>query len=150
MAAQPPTAPFPATASGERVPTDAVNANLGALAQTMGIVITHAEIGLVTASMPVAGNTQPLGLLHGGANAVLAETTGSIASALHAAPTHYPVGIELGCAHHYGARSGQVHARATASALGSTLATHDIVIHDDGGRLLCTARLTCLLRPFER
>ncbi len=135
--------------SGQSVPVAAINAQLGPLAEHMGIVITHAEIGLVTASMPVQGNTQPYGILHGGANAVLAETVGSIASGLHAAPTRYPVGIELSCSHHRSARSGSVHARASAASLGSTLATHDIVIHDDGGVLLCTARLTCLLRDVR-
>ncbi|WP_226346231.1 PaaI family thioesterase [Agilicoccus flavus] len=97
-------------------------------------------------SMPVAGNTQPYGLLHGGASAVLAETLGSLAAAAHAGADRIAVGIELGCTHHRAARTGRVHGVATALHRGGSLATYEIVVRDDEGRRVCTARLTCLIR----
>lgn len=124
-----------------------INNFRGALATTMGIEITAASVDEVRASMPVAGNTQPLGLLHGGASAALAETVGSIAAALHAHPDRFPVGISLNCTHHRSARSGSVHAVARPVRLGSTLTTHAIDITDDAGELVCTATLVCFLRP---
>jgi uncharacterized protein (TIGR00369 family) len=120
---------------------------LGELATTMGIELTAATGEQVAGRMPVAGNRQPFGLLHGGANVVLAETLGSIAAALHAGPDHYPVGIEVGATHHRAATDGHVHGVATAISAGRTLATYEIVVTDDQGRRTCTARLTCLIRP---
>lgn len=119
---------------------------LGPLAHQMGISFSYVAPDRVVASMPVAGNTQPYGLLHGGASGVLAETVGSIASALHAGPGRIAVGIELNATHHRSARSGQVHAVATPLSLGRTLASYQIAITDDEQRPVCTARLTCLLR----
>ncbi len=72
----------------------ALNANMGELGTTMGIRITEAGPERVVATMPVEGNRQPYGLLHGGASAVLVETLGSIAAALHGGPGTYPVGID--------------------------------------------------------
>jgi uncharacterized protein (TIGR00369 family) len=96
--------------------------------------------------MPVAGNRQPFGLLHGGASVVLAETLGSIAANMHAGPEQVAVGIEVSATHHRSATSGHVTGTATAISLGRTLATYEIVILDDEGRRTCTSRLTCLLR----
>ena len=118
----------------------------GPLATTMGIELLRAGPDEVVARMPVAGNTQPYGLLHGGASAVLAETVGSIAAAIHAGPGRFPVGIELNATHHRSARTGDVTARATPLSAGRTLATFHIAITDDQQRPVCTARLTCLLR----
>jgi uncharacterized protein (TIGR00369 family) len=112
----------------------------------MGIKITEASAKRAVATMPVAGNTQPYGLLHGGASCVLAETLGSLAAALHAGPDRFTVGIEINATHHRAASSGLVTAVATMVHGGSTLATYDIVISDDRGRRVCTARLSCLLR----
>ena len=107
---------------------------------------THSR---VVATMPVEGNTQPQGLLHGGASCVLAETLGSVGAALHGAPLgKFAVGIDINATHHAGARSGLVTATATAVQLGGSLASYEIVIVDDSGRRVCTARLTCLLRPI--
>ncbi len=118
----------------------------GELADTMGIEITEATPERLVGTMPVAGNRQPYGLLHGGASVVLAETLGSIAAALHGGPEKAPVGIEVSATHHRSATSGHVTGTATAISLGRTLATYEIVIVDDEGRRTCTARLTCLLR----
>lgn len=118
------------------------------LAQRMGIVITAAEQGRVEATMPVEGNTQPYGLLHGGASAALAETVGSIAGAIHAGPSRMIVGVDLSCTHHRAVRSGTVTGIATALHEGGTVATYAIRIADEEDQLVCTARLTCLVRPL--
>ena len=124
----------------------ALNAHRGPLAKTMGIVITEASTSTVRASMPVGGNTQPFGLMHGGASDVLSATVGSIAAAIHGGPDHSPVGISLHCTHHKAARQGSVHAVAVPVRLGRTLTTHRIDITDDNGDTVCSATLTWLLR----
>ncbi len=127
-------------------PLSAIGDNMGELATTMGIVVRAVDRGQLRADMPVEGNRQPYGLLHGGASAVLAETAGSILSAVLAPPGTFPVGIELSCTHHRSARHGRVHALCTPITVGRTLATMSISITDDEGHLCCTARLTCLFR----
>ena len=112
----------------------------------MGIEITEAEPDRVVATMPVAGNLQPYGLLHGGANATLAETIGSVAAALNAEPGRVAVGLELSCTHHRAARSGVVTGVATPLHVGRSTSTFEIVITDEEGRRTCTARLTCVVR----
>jgi 1,4-dihydroxy-2-naphthoyl-CoA hydrolase len=118
----------------------------GTLAGTMGIKILSASAAEVVATMPVAGNIQPFGLLHGGASCVLAETIGSLGAALHAGPGRMVVGIEISATHHRGASEGEVTAVATQAHGGRTLATYDIVISDPAGHRVCTSRLTCLIR----
>ena len=119
---------------------------VGELGLAMGIELQEISADHATARMPVHGNRQPFGLVHGGANVVLAETLGSMAAAVHAGPGRYPVGIEVNAAHHRSASDGYVYATATALSLGRTLTTHEIVIVDEEGRRTCTARLTCFLR----
>jgi uncharacterized protein (TIGR00369 family) len=118
----------------------------GTLAHRMGIKILSASGTEVTATMPVAGNAQPFGLLHGGASCVLAETIGSLGAALHAGLDRVVVGIEISATHHRGARDGEVTAVATLAHGGQTLVTYDIVITDTADRRVCTSRLTCLIR----
>jgi uncharacterized protein (TIGR00369 family) len=118
----------------------------GTLIDRMGIKIVEASAERAVATMPVAGNTQPYGILHGGASCVLAETLGSLASALHAGPERITVGIEINATHHRGVSEGTVTAVATRLHGGSTLTTYEIVITDDRDRRVCTARLSCLLR----
>jgi uncharacterized protein (TIGR00369 family) len=117
-----------------------------ALMQQMHIEIVEASPERVVGTMPVEGNTQPYGLLHGGASAVLAESLGSIGSALHAGPDRIAVGVEINATHHRAARTGVVTGVATPISLGSTLACYEVVVTDDHGHRICTARLTCLLR----
>ncbi|WP_375546577.1 PaaI family thioesterase [Actinophytocola gossypii] len=112
----------------------------------MGIEITEWDPKRVVATMPVAGNLQPYGLLHGGANATLAETAGSIAAALNAGEDRVALGLELSCTHHRAARSGVVTAVATPLHVGRTTSTFEIVITDDEDRRTCSARLTCVVR----
>ena len=118
----------------------------GTLANRMGIKIVSASGAEVVATMPVAGNVQPYGLLHGGASCVLAETIGSVAAALHAGLGRMVVGIEISATHHRSARDGEVTAVATLAHGGRTLATYEIIITDMAGRRVCTSRLTCLIR----
>ncbi|MFI6630378.1 PaaI family thioesterase [Nonomuraea fuscirosea] len=112
----------------------------------MGIEFLEAGPERVMGRMPVEGNTQPYGLLHGGASAVLAETLGSVGAAVHAGPGRIAVGIELNATHHRSATSGHVTGIATRLHGGRTLATYDIEISDEQGQRVCTARLTCMLR----
>ncbi len=100
--------------------------------------------------MPVEGNTQPYGLLHGGASVVLAETLGSVGSAMHAHPDRLSVGVDINATHHRSATSGTVTGVATAIHLGRSMACYEVVITDDQERRLCTARITCALLPRER
>lgn len=117
----------------------------GTLLERMGIELTKVSPDLTTGSMPVSGNTQPMGLLHGGANVVLAETLGSVAAQMHAGPGKAAVGIEINATHHSGVRSGLVHGEARALHLGRSTASYEIVIVDDAGRRVCTSRLTCMI-----
>jgi uncharacterized protein (TIGR00369 family) len=125
----------------------AVNSRQGQLADRMGIVVTEASARRMVATMPVAGNTQPYGLLHGGASAVLIETLGSVGAALHGAPLgKIAVGVDLNATHHRGVSSGSVTATAVPLHLGSTMVTYQVSITDAQERLVCTGRVTCLLR----
>ena len=128
---------------------------MGALGERMGLEYLSATIdeqgyATVTASMPVEGNTQPYGLLHGGANAVLAESIGSVASGITAhtmfGEGHIVVGIDLNCTHHKSARSGLVVGVARIISAGKTIISSQIEIKDMDSRLICTARLTCVVR----
>ncbi|WP_327702293.1 PaaI family thioesterase [Streptomyces decoyicus] len=121
----------------------------GHLGERMSVQVTEAAPERVVGTMPVEGNTQPYGLLHGGASAVLAETLGSVGSMLHGGPTKIAVGVDLNCTHHRGARSGLVTGVATPVHRGRSTATYEIVITDEDGKRVCTARLTCMLRETD-
>jgi uncharacterized protein (TIGR00369 family) len=123
---------------------------MGTLNEKMGIELVEISPERVVATMPVEGNTQPYGLLHGGASVVLAETLGSIGSGLHAMPDRLSVGVDINATHHRSATSGTVTGTATAIHLGRSSASYEVVITDEGGRRLCTARITCALMPAER
>ncbi len=119
------------------------------LAERMGIELVTLSLDEVVGILPVTGNRQPFGLLHGGANAVLAETLGSTLSALHALPERFPVGLELACTHHRSATHGVVTGVARPIHVGRSTSTTEIVITDGEGRRTCTAKLTCLHRDTE-
>ncbi len=119
----------------------------GTLIERMGIEITQASADSVVGTMPAEGNTQPYGLLHGGASVVLAETLGSIAAMLHAGPGRAAVGVDINATHHRAVRPpAVVTGVATPIRLGSSIACYEIVITDAEGERVCTARLTCALR----
>ncbi len=116
------------------------------LQDRMGIELLTLTREEVVGRMPVAGNRQPYGLLHGGASAVLAETLGSVLAALHVLPERTPVGLELSCTHHRAAVEGWVTGTARPVHVGRSTSTSEIVLVDERGRRTCTARLTCLHR----
>ena len=124
---------------------------MGALNEKMGIVVTELSAERIVATMPVEGNTQPFGLLHGGASVVLAETLGSMGSGLHATPMgKVPVGVDINATHHRAATTGIVTGTATAIHLGRTSAAFEIVITDERGKRVCTSRITCALIDANR
>nr|NLD41553.1 hotdog fold thioesterase [Actinomycetales bacterium] len=134
------------THTNERDHAAQATARQGALGERMGIEFLELLPGFARARMPVEGNTQPVGLLHGGASVVLAETLGSFAASLDAHPL-VAVGTEVSATHHRAVRAGYVTATCTPLHVGRSMATYHIEIVDDGGARTCTARLTCALRP---
>ncbi len=122
---------------------------MGRLNETMGIELLEASAQRVVATMPVEGNTQPYGLLHGGASVVLAETLGSVGAAIHAQPHGVALGVDINATHHRSASSGTVTGVATPVHLGRTMASYEVVISDVKGRRVCTSRITCTIVPAE-
>ncbi|HIW61741.1 MAG TPA: hotdog fold thioesterase [Candidatus Stackebrandtia excrementipullorum] len=118
----------------------------GKLGERMGIRVAHASPERITATMPVDGNTQPYGLLHGGASAVLAETLGSIGAMLHAGPHRIAVGVDLNVTHHRAAKAGTVTGVATPIHRGRSTATYEIAVTDENDKRICTGRITCLIK----
>ena len=112
----------------------------------MGIEILELSAERVVGTMPVEGNTQPYGLLHGGASAVLAETLASFGAMAHGSPDAIAVGVDLNITHVRGVREGVVKGVASAVHLGRTVATYQIDITDEQERLVATGRLTCVLK----
>jgi uncharacterized protein (TIGR00369 family) len=119
---------------------------LGQLDEKMGVTVLEQSAERVVATMPVEGNRQSFGLLHGGASVAFAEALGSWAAVIHASSLgKTAVGLDINATHHASATSGVVTGVATAVRLGSTVTSHEIVVTDDQGRRLCTARITNLL-----
>jgi len=123
-----------------------LNAHRGELAERLGIELIEATPERVVGQMPVEGNRQPYGLLHGGASVALAETVGSMAAMLNAGPGRAAVGLDINATHHRAMTSGTVTAVATRIHAGRSAAMFDIRITDEQGRPVCTSRLTCVLR----
>ncbi|GAA1000358.1 hypothetical protein GCM10009555_103180 [Acrocarpospora macrocephala] len=116
------------------------------LRDRLGIEVLSAAPSRAAARMPVSGNRQPRGLLAGGASCMLAESIASLAANLHAAELGATaVGLELNATHHRSVRHGSVTAVATAIRLGRRVASYHVVITDDAGEQVCTARVTCLI-----
>jgi uncharacterized protein (TIGR00369 family) len=123
---------------------------MGRLNDKLGVELVEVSAQRVVATMPVEGNTQPFGLLHGGASVALAESLGSLGSSVHGWPDRVPVGVDINATHHRAATSGLVTGVATAVHLGRTMATYEIVITDERHRRVCTSRITCALIPADR
>jgi uncharacterized protein (TIGR00369 family) len=124
----------------------AAKRGVGDLAQKMGIEILELSAERAVATMPVEGNTQPRGLLHGGAYLVLGETLGSFAANVWAGQGAYAVGIEISASHSKSATTGKVTGVASAISLGKTLTVHEIVITNEAGERCSTVRITNLIR----
>jgi 1,4-dihydroxy-2-naphthoyl-CoA hydrolase len=118
---------------------------LGELDVKLGVVILEESAERVVATLPVEGNRQSFGLLHGGASVAFAEALGSWAAVIHAGPGKSAVGLDINATHHRSAESGLVTGTATAISLGRRVTSHEVVIRDENDRLLCTARITNLI-----
>ena len=114
-----------------------------ALDTKMGLEVLELTPERVVGRMPVMGNTQPMGLWHGGASCVLAETLASIGASAHALPDRLAFGVDINATHHRSAAAGWVTGTATALRLGRTVAMYEIVLVDDSDERICTARVTC-------
>lgn len=116
------------------------------LMRFMGIQIGEVGAQRAVAQMPVAPNTQPYGRLSGGATILLCEETASRAASAHARSLgKMALGLEVNTTHHSGATSGRVTAVAEAIHLGRTIATYNVTVTGGDGRLVSTARVTCIL-----
>ncbi|MGO2002767.1 hotdog fold thioesterase [Arthrobacter rhombi] len=118
---------------------------VGPLVEKLGIIFEGITAARVVATMPVEGNQQVAGILHGGASVALAETLGSFAAAVHAGPTGRPVGVDINATHHRAGISGLVTGVCTPLHLGRSTTTHEIIISDEEGRRVCTARITNMI-----
>jgi uncharacterized protein (TIGR00369 family) len=118
----------------------------GELAQKMGIEYVELGAEQSIARMPVEGNRQVVGILHGGAHVVLGESLGSLSAAIHAGPGRYAVGIDVNATHTKAIADGWVTGTCTALSLGRTICVHEIVMTNDAGERLSTVRITNLLR----
>lgn len=118
--------------------------------EKLGLKILEASASRIVATMPVEGNTQPFGLLHGGASVAIAESLGSYGAALHAGPGKAIVGLDINATHHRAGKAGLVTAVATAIAMGRTIVSYEVIISDEEGRRLCTARITCMIRELTK
>ncbi|MCI1018103.1 hotdog fold thioesterase [Microbacterium sp. C5A9] len=119
---------------------------MGALADKMGIEILEFTVERSVATMPVEGNTQPVGLMHGGAYVVLGESLGSMSANLHAGPGRLAVGLDINATHTRSATSGIVTGVCTPVHLGRTVTVHEIVVSDDQGRRCSTIRITNVIK----
>ena len=115
---------------------------LGALADRMGMRITEFTREHAVATMPVEGNTQPIGLMHGGAYVVLGESLGSMHANYLAPEGHVGVGLDINATHTASATEGTVTGVCRPVHLGRTLAVHEIEITDEQGRRCSTIRIT--------
>ncbi|SDB80654.1 uncharacterized domain 1-containing protein [Raineyella antarctica] len=143
----PTSAPRTGDAAGTYEPWRIV---LGELDERMGVRVLEQSVERVVATMPVAGNRQSLGLLHGGAMLALGEAVGSWAALIHASTRGMVcVGVDANATHHRSVREGMVTAVATPIRLGGTITSHEVVISDEDGNRLSTFRITNLLRPAK-
>lgn len=126
----------------------AARRGVGALAEKMGFAYEEFSLERCVATMPVEGNTQPVGLMHGGAYVVLAESLGSMAANLHAGPGRLAVGVDINATHTRSATSGTVRGVCTPIHLGRSLTVHEIVVSDDQGRRLSTIRITNMIKDM--
>lgn len=122
----------------------------GPLWEKMGIQIHEISPEYSVATMPVEGNTQSVGILHGGAHVVLAEGLGSISANLFAGEGRVAMGIEVSATHTGSINKGFVIATCRALHLGRTLTTHEIVCTDENGRRLSTIRLTNFIKEKKK
>lgn len=122
---------------------------VGALNERMGVVFTELTRERAVATMPVLGNTQPFGLLHGGAHLVLGESLGSIHANFLAQEGTVAVGVDINATHTRSATEGMVTGVCTPIHLGRTMTVHEIVVTDERGRRCSTVRITNLYKKIR-
>ena len=128
----------------------ATQRGMGALAEKMGIEFTEFSVERSVATMPVEGNTQPVGLLHGGAYVVLGESLGSMAANLAAGPGKLAVGVDINATHTRSATTGTVTGVCTPIHLGRSMTVHEVVVSDDQGRRCSTIRITNMIKDLPQ
>lgn len=119
----------------------------GSLMEATGMEVLEHAAARTVISIPIDGNRQNAGILHGGASAALAETAASFAAQIHARETNpgkqaYAVGTELNASHISAGRQGTITATATAVHLGRSSTVHTVEIRDEADRLISIARVT--------
>lgn len=120
------------------------------LMEHLNIQYTDFGDDTLSATMPVASIThQPLGLLHGGASVVLAESLGSLAANMCVGDNQYCVGLEINANHVKAARSGVVTGTAKPVHIGGQTQIWSIEIVNEQDQLVCTSRLTVMVRTKE-
>lgn len=129
----------------DSIPAELMKIGVGALGERMGMEITEFTVERCVGTLPVEGNTQPFGLMHGGAYVVLGESLGSMAASLHAGPTKRVVGIDINATHTRAATSGKVTGVCTPVHLGRSMTVHEIAISDDQGKRCSTIRITNMI-----
>ena len=138
-----PSADSPATDMPDPAPWKII---LGELDEKMGVKIVEESVERVVATMPVEGNRQSFGLLHGGASLAVGEAVGSWAAVIHASTLgKTAVGVDVSATHHRSAREGLITITATPIYLGGTLTTHEVLLTNEAGQRLCPLRITNLL-----
>jgi 1,4-dihydroxy-2-naphthoyl-CoA hydrolase len=124
--------------------------SVGSMSDHIGIEMTDVGDDFLRGRMPVDHRTQqPMGLMHGGASATLAETLGSIAGLLTVDDDQYCLGLELNISHLRAVQSGYVTGTARPVKLGRTVQVWEIRIEDDDGRLVSISRLTLVVRTGD-
>lgn len=119
---------------------------LGELDAKMGVEVVEESVEKVVLRMPVAGNRQSFGSLHGGASLAVGEAAGSWAANLHASRFgKSAVGVDVSATHHRGAVDGMLTITATPLHLGRSLTSHEVVIEHESGIRLCTLRITNMI-----
>jgi uncharacterized protein (TIGR00369 family) len=122
----------------------------GTLMQRLGIELLEATSDRVVATMPVAGNVQPFGVLHGGATAALCETVASVGAALAAGAERVALGMEINVNHLRSVTDGHVTATGVPTHTGKTTTVWDVRVQDDAERLTAVARVTLAIRDASR
>lgn len=123
--------------------TEAMN---GTLMERLGMEWVDIGTARVVARMPVAGNVQVYGQLHGGATAALCESVGSIGTAVAVGLEKRVVGIQLTINHLRAVREGYITATGVPLRVGRTVAVWDMRVEDDDGRLVAAGTLTVAIR----
>ena len=119
----------------------------GELPKRMEIEFLELSAARSVARMPVAGNRQVVGILHGGAHVVLGESLGSISTAIHGGPGRIAMGIDINATHTGSISEGYVVGTCTAISLTRNMAVHEIIVTEEGtDRRLSTIRITNVLK----